>query len=105
MSKNRDHFRSLFSLYFFQIGPDSTGRYFAYLLIVELCRCIAIWLCAEQLGSDKKSRRLFFVVAVIAPLVALSLQFLRVALYSKESAPGNTTFITDIYTTFSIVFG
>lgn len=89
----------------FQIGPDSTGRYFAYLLITELCRCVTIWLCAEQLGSDKKSRRLFFMVALMVPLIALSLQFLRVGLYSTETAPGNSVFVTDIYTTFSIVFG
>ena len=89
----------------FQIGPDSTGRYFAYLLITELCRCVTIWLCAEQLGSDRRSRRLFFVVAASVPISALSLQFLRVALYSEETAAGNVVFATDVYTSFTMVFG
>lgn len=45
-----------------------------------------------------RSRLILLLVGVMAPVEALSLQLLRVGLREKESAPGNTVFVSEIIT-------
>lgn len=45
-----------------------------------------------------------FFVGASQPVVMLSLQVLRYALFPSESQPGNRVFVSDVYTAFVVVF-